>query len=48
LQEKPQVAAYVNYFLTNVNDVVREVGYFPASTEALNASMQAWLDAMAQ
>ncbi len=46
LKEKPQVAAYINYFLTNVNDVITEVGYFPASEEALNGAKQAWLDAM--
>ena len=46
MQEKPQVAAYVNYFLSSVNDVIDEVGYFPASTTALNAAKQAWLDAM--
>jgi phosphate transport system substrate-binding protein len=34
MQEKPQVAAFINYFLTNVNDLVGEVGYFPASDDA--------------
>ncbi len=46
LQEKPQVAAFINYYLTNANEVVEEVGYFPVSTEALNASKAAWLEAM--
>ena len=46
MQEKPQVAAFINYYLTNVNDEISDVGYFPASTEALDASKQAWLDAM--
>jgi phosphate transport system substrate-binding protein len=46
MQSKPQVAAYINFFLTNVNDEIVDVGYFPASDEAINASMQAWLDAM--
>jgi phosphate transport system substrate-binding protein len=45
MQEKPQVAAYVNFFLTNVNEVIGEVGYFPASTAAINAAKQAWADA---
>ena len=36
MAEKPQVAAYINYFLTVVNDLVIEVGYFPASDTALN------------
>jgi phosphate transport system substrate-binding protein len=46
MKEKPQVAAYINYFLTYVNDVITEVGYFPASEDALNGAKQAWLDAM--
>jgi phosphate binding protein len=46
LAEKPQVAAFINYYLTNANEVVTEVGYFPISVEALNASKQLWLDAM--
>jgi phosphate transport system substrate-binding protein len=48
LQEKPQVAAYINYFLSNVNDVIVEVGYFPASVEALNQAKQNWLDAVGE
>lgn len=46
LREKPQVAGYIGYFLTHVNDVIIDVGYFPASVEALNAAKQAWLDAV--
>ncbi len=38
MAEKPQVAAYVNYFLSSVNEVIEEVGYFPASEAALNRS----------
>ena len=48
MAEKPQVAAYINFYLTNVSDIIGEVGYFPASTEALNAAKQAWLDAVGQ
>lgn len=48
MQEKPQVAAYINFFLTYVNEEIVGVGYFPASTEALETSMQNWLDAMGQ
>ena len=48
MQEKPQVAAYINFFLTYVNEEIAGVGYFPASTEALETSMQNWLDAMGQ
>jgi phosphate binding protein len=46
LQEKPQVAAFINYYLTNANEVVTEVGYFPVSTEVLNEEKQHWLDAL--
>ena len=48
MQEKPQVAAYINFFLTNVNDYIVEVGYFPASTEALNQAKLAWAAAMGE
>ena len=48
MQEKPQVAAYINFFLTYVNEEILKVGYFPASDEALEKSMQNWLDAMGQ
>lgn len=48
MAEKPQVASFINYYLTNVNDVIVEVGYFPASDEALNGAKQTWLDAMGQ
>jgi len=45
MQAKPQVAAYINYFLTHVNDVITEVGYFPANTEALELAKVRWLNA---
>ncbi|GAA5526839.1 phosphate ABC transporter substrate-binding protein PstS family protein [Herpetosiphon gulosus] len=45
LAEKPQVAAFINYYLTNVNEVILEVGYFPASEAALNEAKQSLLDA---
>jgi phosphate transport system substrate-binding protein len=45
MQDKPQVAAYINFFLTNVNGVIDEVGYFTASTAALNQAKVNWLNA---
>lgn len=48
MAEKPQVADFINFYLSNVDDVVIDVGYFPASVEALNAAKQAWLDAVGQ
>ena len=45
LTEKPQVAAFINFFLTNVNALIEEIGYFPASSEAMNVALQNWMDA---
>lgn len=43
MQAKPQVAAFINYYLTNVNRYILEVGYFPASVQALNTAKENWL-----
>ena len=48
MQQKPQVAAFINFYLTHVNDEIRSVGYFPASPDALDAARQAWLEAVGQ
>lgn len=48
LQEKPQVAAFINFYLSRVNDEIVDVGYFPASEESLNEARQSWLDAANQ
>lgn len=45
MAEKPQVAAFINYFLSTVNEEVIDVGYFPASSAALEDAMQKWMDA---
>jgi phosphate transport system substrate-binding protein len=46
MRAKPQVAGYLNFFLTYVDEEILDVGYFPANPAALNAAKQAWLDAM--
>jgi len=46
MKGKSQVADFINFYLTYVNDEIVDVGYFPASDDALNAARQAWLDAM--
>ena len=46
LKQKPQVAGFINYFLTYVNEWIDDVGYFPASEEALNTARQLFLDAV--
>ncbi len=45
MAEKSQVAAFISFYLSKVNDEVIDVGYFPASPSALNAAKQAFLDA---
>ncbi len=45
--EKPQVAAFIAFYLTYVNEEVVDVGYFPANPMALDSAKQAWLDAVA-
>ena len=35
IAEKPQVGAFINFYLTHVNDEILDVGYFPASETAL-------------
>jgi len=46
LRAKPQVAGFIYFYLTNVNDEILDVGYFPASQEALDAALDAWSDAV--
>lgn len=46
LKSKPQVAAFVDYYLKMVNDVIEDVGYFPASESALGESIQALEEAL--
>lgn len=45
MQEKPQVAAYINFFLTYVDEEIVDVGYFPASDDSLRTSRVNWLNA---
>ncbi len=48
LADKPQVAGFVGYYLANVNEVLAEVGYFPASAEATNIAREAYLAAIGE
>jgi len=45
MKDKPQVAAFINFFLSYVNEEIQAVGYFPASEAALTAAKQALMDA---
>lgn len=46
MQEKPQVAAFIYFYLTNVNDNITDVGYFPAPAADLESALAAWMEAM--
>lgn len=46
MRDNPQVAAFIDYYLTHVNDVIVEVGYFEASEETLDIARQSWLTAI--
>lgn len=46
MSEKPQVADFINFFLSNVDEVILEVGYFPASVSALNEGKAHYLAAV--
>jgi phosphate transport system substrate-binding protein len=43
MQEKPQVAAFIYFYLSNVNDNIVDVGYFPAPAADLESAMDAWM-----
>jgi phosphate transport system substrate-binding protein len=46
LKDKPQVAAFIKFYLENVNNEIQSVGYFPASQAALDESLQTWMGAV--
>jgi len=48
MKQKPQVVAFIDFYLTYVNEEVLDVGYFPASEDAMNVAMQSWLDAVGE
>jgi phosphate transport system substrate-binding protein len=45
MEAKPQVAAFINFYLSYVQEEVVSVGYFPASEDALNLAKFNWLNA---
>jgi len=47
MQEKPQVASYILFFLTYVNEEIVEVGYFPAGDADLDNALNTWREAVA-
>jgi phosphate transport system substrate-binding protein len=48
MQEKPQVAAFIYFYLSNLEDNIVDVGYFPAPAADLDAAMNAWKTAVGQ
>ena len=44
--ERPQVADFINFFLTFVDEEVVPVGYFPAPASDLDGAKSAWLEAV--
>jgi len=48
LKEKPQVAAFIYFYLSNVDNEITDVGFFPAPDADLQASMDAWTAAISK
>jgi len=42
MQEKPQVAAFINFYITHVADEILDVGYFPVSDAKAQENLDAW------
>ncbi len=45
MQEKPQVAAFIYFYLTNLEDNIVDIGYFPAPAADMDGAMDAWMTA---
>lgn len=48
MQEKPQVAGFINFYLQHAGEEALEVGYFPASDAAYETARENWLMAMGE
>ncbi|MCB9077223.1 MAG: phosphate ABC transporter permease PstA [Anaerolineaceae bacterium] len=46
MQENRAIGAFIDYYLTNVNTVIEDVGYFPISDELLNGATTSWSEAV--
>ncbi len=42
MNDKPQVAAFIAYYLTYVAEALKEVGYFPAPAAEIKKAKEAW------
>ena len=45
MREQPQVKDFISYYLARVNEVVVDVGYFKATSEALAKAREEWIKA---
>ncbi len=45
MTDKPQVAAFIYFYITNVNDEILDVGYFPASDAKVQENLATWMAA---
>jgi phosphate binding protein len=48
ITSKPQVGAFLNFYLTYVNDEIQRVGYFPANEDVLNEARTKLASILAQ
>ncbi len=46
MRDNPQVAEFIDYYLTHINEVIVEVGYFQASDAVLDEARDSWMLAM--
>lgn len=46
MQEKPQVASFIHFYITNVADEILDVGYFPVSEAKAQENLDTWLTAL--
>ena len=46
MRSKPQVAAFINFFLTVAEEEARDVGYFPAPVARTDAAKELWVEIM--
>jgi phosphate transport system substrate-binding protein len=45
MQEKPQVTAFIYFYITNVADEILDVGYFPVSAVKAQENLDVWMAA---
>lgn len=48
MQEKPQVASFILFYLNNVANEILDVGYFPVSDAKLQEGLDAWQSAVGE